>query len=418
MLRRTFLRPQALRENLEKSINRPIKEELTSWNNDARYGKKQPKSGDPDPLILRFLRNKESYSAKMFKARILSDSGKALFAATITIAGLYFGGAAFKKQDEEQMGMSRMAFEGAEALAAHSAKWWSNQWRKGAVEWRAGESEPDFFVSNFDWILKVTGRNMLSPPVVPVTEDEKGSMKTFHRKGMFKALVPLCGDSPIIRVLAERGYFVHGIECSEVAMQSLSRYLKIYLPKDLTWNIKLHWADFYDPELWSVSPAGLDPDQQKERDRKPKIEPLATDYTTETNSLFMPPVEEGLKGEKFDFIYDRQAMSTYHPSAREDYAFMLKRVLKDDGVLFVEGIFRTGRVKGNKVKGPPYGLSESQLSQLFPPTEGFSVKCDTSVPDNLFSLDKAHALLGSIPKELHSTPIPCVVWKPAMVKPN
>merc|ERR1711907_193199 len=79
--------------------------------------------------------------------------------------------------------------------------------------------------------------------------------------------------------------------------------------------------------------------------------------------------------EAFDFIWDRQGLSAVDPDRRQDYAFLLKKALKPEGVMYVEGTYRTGKRKNNKDMGPPFHFGEEQLEELFPRAQGFRVKC-------------------------------------------
>ncbi|EPY17077.1 hypothetical protein STCU_10834 [Strigomonas culicis] len=102
-------------------------------------------------------------------------------------------------------------------------------------------------------------------------------------------------------------------------------------------------------------------------------------------------------------------MTSIDRERRPDYAYLLKRALKDDGVLYVEGCFRTGRVRGNKVKGPPYGLSRAELEQLFPVAQGYHVRCEERT-DAMQLLRREDRVLRRVPRELYVTPFSCVVF--------
>lgn len=311
-----------------------------------------------------------------------------------------------------------------------SPEWWENEWRKMNPSWRAGESTPDFFVGPYSFVKEQTGRDLssamdfvrTSPAESPLHHDNKSSVRSnawgysfFSRcVGLFyhsaprpssssssstaaaaaaappsstrangtqmllpdapTMLVPLCGDSPILRTAALQGFEVDGVDSSQTAIRSAVERSEQGLPLERYQQIHLHWKNFFAPELW----------------------------------------EGPLKGKKYDVIYERQGMTSLNREQRPDYAYLLKRALKDDGVIYVEGIFRTGRVKGNKLRGPPYSLSKKELEHLFSPEEGYYVRCEEKT-DAMQQLSRENRILKRVPKELYVTPFRCVVFREAAV---
>ena len=489
--------------------------------------------GVPEPLINRMHARKGTWGYA-FKARVFNNSYRKAGTLVAVFGSVYFVFPYGLRFIQEIRGSTRFSLETADiAMPDLSVLWWKNEWRKGATLWRAGESTPNFYAENSKWIELNTGRKMFDENTIPIVPLNKSVAKkvaiparagihqpeatditsqpiadtsssylapednlVLSRRGQMKALVPLAGDSPILTVLLEKGYFVDAIECSEVALKSLRGRLRAwssymyygdhsaaekanyYNNNRITnttpeQNLRVHWCDFFDPLLWTILPTGMTPQQRKNRqdalarkeaqDLLPKGEALAqsvfdtmnTESETvsgstlidalsekrgdefremmkgaemegklkkyqeefiakESGTMFdLPLLSKGIKDEKYDFIYDREGITAVNPEDRQNYAFFLKRSLKEDGILFVEGTFRTGRVKGNKIRGPPFSLGEDQLTALFPKEQGYNVKCDSDVPDKMFSIDRENRILGRIPKNLYVTPIPCVVWKKA-----
>ncbi|GET86222.1 hypothetical protein, conserved [Leishmania tarentolae] len=308
-----------------------------------------------------------------------------------------------------------------------SPEWWENEWRKMNPLWRAGESLSDFFVGPYRFVKEQTGRDM-SSALDFVRTSPSSSLSLFgaageqqrgflHRlKRMFhgsaypntsvcpttvssdvgaagkggdsqhatssavmlpnppKMLVPLCGDSPIIRTAALQGFEVDAVDSSQTAIQTAVSRTEEGLPREFYPRIHLHWKNFFSPELW----------------------------------------EGPLKGKRYDIIYERQGMTSLNREQRPDYVYLLKRAMKDDGLIYVEGIFRTGRVKGNKLIGPPYSLSKRELQQLFPLSEGYYVRCEEKT-DAMQQLSRENRILKRVPKELYVTPFSCVVFREATV---
>lgn len=269
--------------------------------------------------------------------------------------------------------------------------WWENEWRKMQTTWRKGEYKADFHKEPYEYIQSIVGRDMADEPLRRYSQHfEKASSSSWWKALLggrknnsvstsaptiapSRALVPLCGDSPIIRLLLEQGYQVDAVDASESAIRSCVEKLEVQIPQSAFHRLTLHFKDFFAASLWNSD----------------------------------------LAGRKYDFIYDRQALSVVAPNRREDYAYLLKQALKDDGILYVEGIFRTGRVKGNKVKGPPFGLSRAQLRDLFPERDGYFVQCRDAEDNAVKLLDVESKVLRRVPKSLHVTSFPCVVFREA-----
>lgn len=260
--------------------------------------------------------------------------------------------------------------------------WWENEWRVAQCPWRRGESFDEFYKEPFAYIQEVTGRDIAAssgPSVVTQGTANRSSFfgkrksanDTTAKPASMRALVPLCGDTPMLLQLARLGYSVDGVDCSETALKNAVERTELLLRKEEYSRINLHWSDIFNSVLWNKELANV----------------------------------------KFDLIWDRQALSALNPEQRSDYAYLMKQALKDDGVMYVEGIFRTGRVKGNKVRGPPYGLSRANLRELFPEREGFFVQCKDVEDDAVTKLDTESRVLRRVPKELYTTSYPCVVYR-------
>ncbi|RNF04340.1 hypothetical protein TraAM80_05235 [Trypanosoma rangeli] len=103
-------------------------------------------------------------------------------------------------------------------------------------------------------------------------------------------------------------------------------------------------------------------------------------------------------------------MTSLNRDQREDYAYLMKQALAEDGVMYVEGIFHTGRVQGSTVHGPPFALSQRELKRLFPEKDGFLVRCKET-NDAITKLSRENRILQRIPKELYATPFHCAVFQ-------
>lgn len=379
-----------------------------------------------DQVLMNRLRKSRPKSVFSLKALTTGRVQSFVAAGGIVLGAAMFLGPWLWEEVQELMG-SRYVPLAPSQMPHTSPEWWENEWRKMNPLWRAGESMSDFFVGPYRFVKEQTGRDMSSAGDFVRTspssslssfgaagEQQRGLLlrlkKVLYRSassttstcvttgssGVEAAskggdsrratasavmvpnppliLVPLCGDSPIMRTAALQGFEVDAVDSSQTAIQTAVGRTEEGLPQELYSKIHLHWKNFFSPELW----------------------------------------EGPLKGKKYDVIYERQGMTSLNREQRADYAYLLKRAMKDDGLIYVEGIFRTGRVKGNKLMGPPYSLSKRELQQLFPLSEGYYVRCEEKT-DVMQQLSRENRILKRVPKELYVTPFSCVVFREATV---
>ncbi|KAG5485153.1 hypothetical protein CUR178_08125 [Leishmania enriettii] len=378
-----------------------------------------------DQVLLNRLRKSRPKRRLFFKAMTAGRMQGFVAAGGIILGTAVFLGPWLWEEVQEMMGNKYVPLPPSK-MPRTSPEWWENEWRKMNPLWRAGESMSDFFVGPYGFVKEQTGRDMSSASdfvrtspspssssgvareqqsgflhrlkcafrrsEAPATStcaatassgaeaDRKGgdSRRTSASAVMLpnspQMLVPLCGDSPIIRTAVLQGFEVDAVDSSQTAIQSAVSRTEEGMPREFYSKIHLHWKNFFSPELW----------------------------------------EGPLKGKKYDVIYERQGMTSLNRDQRPDYAYLLKRALKDDGLIYVEGIFRTGRVKGNKLRGPPYSLSKRELEQLFPLSEGYYVRCEEKT-DAMRQLSRENRILKRVPKELYVTPFSCVVFREATV---
>jgi hypothetical protein len=359
------------------------------------------------------------------------------------LVGWYFMAYPFFAESFKELFQYHRPMEQANlALPTLSVAWWQNQWRKGVQTWRRGESEPGFYNTPCDWVEKVTGKDLRRPfeafgfnpakasdsasrgktwNLEEAVDDKKFKIKALkrkedevehdalqmrlqERKGTYdpynfsdqekppdvpredrravskfendssraRALVPMCGDSPIVRELAQMGYNVDGVDAVELAIGTNAQKTEIVWGG---WNeepmhrIHLHYSDIFEPSLWRMLPR---------------------------------------KG--YDLIWDRQGLSAIDPEARDDYAFVLKRAVKPNGLIYTEGCYRTKRVSKNRSNGPPFHFGHKELTNLFPLNEGYMVKCNELKEVQREDLRPEDRVLGQIPKEQQVRFFPCVIY--------
>lgn len=336
-----------------------------------------------------------------------------------------------------------------------------------------------------------------------------------------RVLIPLCGDTPLLAHFAAQGYQVDGIDGSQTAIRAAVERTERVLPMSLFHRVRLHWDDFFSPALWEKKgPLALVPSTERVtgedapmEGKRRSGEESGTEESMSSTLLVHSPrhaphrgasssssptlydrVDQGddpatrphaghraegpLLSPTFDLIYERQGLTSVPFAQRENYAYLLQRALKPDGILYVEGIFRTGRVANNKHAGPPFGLSRKELRRLFgavpstssdapsldpsssspstsashvatdpleeghgsgsnastmaikkgtgkKPTKmnqggerdlfsGFEVECEER-NDALTMLSREDRVLRRIPKELYVTPFHCVIYRKGAV---
>ena len=298
--------------------------------------------------------------------RFTDSAGSPLFVSCTMFVGAVFVtsiviGPWFVSSVKEMLGFNLVQEVGMMPLV--TKEWWVNQWRKGMTPWRSGETVPDFWVPNFEFAEKETG--------LPLREGSHSGDKKPKR-----ALVPLCGSTPMVKHLAKMGYEVDAIDCADVAIRMLIEGLESVVTWEEVRRIHLHLGDFFDGAVWS-------PDKKK------------------------------LLRNGYDLIYDRQALSAINPADREDYSFLLRSALKKDGgVIVVEGVSRSKRLKNNMQKGPPFNLELRHLEKLFPEKDGFAVKC-LEVQDRASVITKEERVLGRVAASKRVTTYPCCIWRPS-----
>lgn len=90
-------------------------------------------------------------------------------------------------------------------------------------------------------------------------------------------------------------------------------------------------------------------------------------YGRERNVIFIVDniLESNFKEDEFDYIFDRGCFHVLDPSDRLTYVREIKRILKEDGILFLKCF----SINEKREEGP-YRFSKKQISEIF---ESFTV---------------------------------------------
>jgi SAM-dependent methyltransferase len=85
-------------------------------------------------------------------------------------------------------------------------------------------------------------------------------------------------------------------------------------------------------------------------------------YGTETNTSFIVDniLESSFEKDEYDYIFDRGCFHVLHPSDRLTYIKQIKRILKEDGTLYLK-CFSIDE----KREGGPYRFSKEQIHEIF-----------------------------------------------------
>lgn len=138
-------------------------------------------------------------------------------------------------------------------------------------------------------------------------------------------LVPLCGKTPDLLWLADRGHRVVGIEVSEIAVEA-----------------------FFDEQglEYDVEPNGSLL-RYAARDRAVTL--CCGDYFD-------------YAGDKADALYDRGALVAVEPARRREYVTHTRRLLEPGAF----GLIITLEYDQQRVAGPPYSIRSAELEALWP----------------------------------------------------
>ncbi|MES1945779.1 Thiopurine S-methyltransferase [Salinisphaera sp. C84B14] len=144
-----------------------------------------------------------------------------------------------------------------------------------------------------------------------------------------RVLVPLCGKTPDLRTLAERGHRVTGIELSPIAAQ-----------------------DFFVEQHLSADSDELDDFERYRADcGAGTIEILVGDFFAASGQTLGP----------FDAFYDRAALIALPETMRSRYVEHLFTLLNDDA----PGLLITLDYDQSQMNGPPFAVDEEEVNTLF-----------------------------------------------------
>ncbi|MCB0310785.1 MAG: hypothetical protein KDD42_06105 [Bdellovibrionales bacterium] len=178
----------------------------------------------------------------------------------------------------------------------------------------------DWTLEQVPWVSEETNRFFY---------DNYGEISSYFDQELApKALVPLCGDSGVLRFLFDRNFEVTGVEyVAEAVTRLIGQSFS-----DLTWHQQ-------GQEIVQHQAAGMRICQQDF-------------FTFDANS-------------QYSFVYDRGALVALEPKLRQEYAQKIIRALSPGGVYFVEIMESQGYHPSNA----PFPVSQVELRELYPQME-------------------------------------------------
>ena len=184
---------------------------------------------------------------------------------------------------------------------------WAECWQGGSDEppWRGAKTDKEF-LENF----------------------ESGLSWDFPQP--LRALLPLCGNSPVLSFLREKGFEVVGVEFVEQAIAS----------------------------AFAVCFPGEDVDICDAVNGVKR-------FSVEGVSLFQQDYFSFESEEPFSLIYDRAALIAVEPHRRKKYAEVSSRCLRQGGLLYIESMY----FPGADLDHAPYSIEPDEVPGLFPDLE-------------------------------------------------
>jgi hypothetical protein len=252
---------------------------------------------------------------------------------------------------------------------------WSSAWEHNVTDWRCAEQQP-FFTRN----LYVFARNapgvpggpaIAMPCVIGMSENEvnlyngaaEEAVVTEFLRGK-AVLVPLCGDTPAVRYMADHGASL--VVGTDLAAEGLRRLREAHFGDVLFALTPLTLADGSTVIVYEGHTKGC------------------TIRLFEGDFLALVTLPEFCSA-KINFVYDRASMMAIHPNMREAYVETVAAALAPEAGLMVE---RPVRDEGD-VSGPPFTFTADQVRSLYESATGRSYDVNTMLVNRWYGNPEA-----------------------------
>lgn len=242
-------------------------------------------------------------------------------------------------------------------LDAHNAKtFWNAAWEHDFTGWRNAEQQPFFTRNLYVYACNApgapAGQALPMPCVIDKAENDaklyngvaEEVVVTQYLRGK-AVLVPLCGDTPALRYLADHGARL--VIGADLAPEGLRRQREAHFGEVAFSATNLPLPGGGEVMLYEGFKDGC------------------TVHLYQGDFLALATLP-AFCDTKVDFVYDRASMMAMHPSMREAYVKTVAAVLTPEAGLMVE---RPVRDAGD-VEGPPFTFFAEQVHALYEAATG------------------------------------------------
>lgn len=194
---------------------------------------------------------------------------------------------------------------------------WRTCWETSDIPWAGEKVNDDFFLA-FQKVLEVVGK--------PASE--------------IRAFIPLCGNSPAVRFLYDKGMSVTGLDFVQHAID----------------------------QLCAEQFSGLNFNRSS-RDG-------GGAYVADRITLLVNDIFRFSGDQQFDLVYDRGAFVAISPDKQAQYAAAISAALRPGGIIFL----RCAEFIGAEFKGPPFSVGSQTVRDKFSGLEVVEEEMQTVEP--------------------------------------
>lgn len=242
-------------------------------------------------------------------------------------------------------------------------EFWNAAWEHDVTGWRHAEQQPFFTRNLYVFACNAPGASdVQSVPMPCVVGKEENSANLFNGPAEEKVvaaflkgkavLVPLCGDTPVLRYLADHGAAM--VVGADLAPEGLRR------------QREKHFSEITFAATPLTLPSGGAATIYE------GVKDGCTVRLFEGDFLALAALPEFHRS-KVDFVYDRASMMAMHPSMRVEYVASVAACLTPEATLMVERPIRDA----GDVGGPPFTFFPDQVHALYEAATGRSYDVET-----------------------------------------
>lgn len=260
----------------------------------------------------------------------------------------------------------------------NTSAFWTSAWDTNVTGWRNAEATPSFTRHLYAFACHVPGgaaapATAVVPPLPLVVtaemhaaEELNGPAEEATVRGFLAGktvLVPLCGDTAVLRYMADHG--AAAVIGADLAVEGLRLQREVRFA-GVTFTFTTHAlpgaGDASSVVVYEGCLGG------------------STVRLFEGDFLELPRLS-AFAAAPVDFVYDRASMMAMHPSLRAPYVRSIASVLRPDAGLMVE---RPVRDEGD-ARGPPFTFSADEVLSLYEAATGRPYEICTLLENRWFS---------------------------------